>query len=317
LNVEEIRLNLERYRIKYDTWFYESTLYESGEVERVIALLKDSGKTYEQDGALWFKATDVGLDKDFVIVRANGLPTYIVPDIAYHYNKLVTRGFDRSLLVLGADHHGHTIRLGAVLDFMFGEDRAQFVLTQMVKLVQGGQVVRMSKRTGKSITLEDLLDEIPIDALRFLFNMRDPAAAMDFDLDLAVEQSSQNPVYYCQYAHARICSIFTRFASDGIEPRECTKEELCLLNAPEERELIRLLAALTGEIAEAAKACDPARVTRYCMELAGQFHKFYNACRIKGEEDSLLQARLTLCACVRDVLGNLLRMFKIDAPERM
>ena len=317
LNVEEIRANLERYRIKYDTWFYESTLYDSGEVDRVIALLKESGKTYEQDGALWFKATDVGLDKDFVIVRANGHPTYIVPDIAYHYNKLVTRGFDRSILILGADHHGHTIRLGAVLDFMFGEDRAQFVLTQMVKLVQGGQVVRMSKRTGKSITLEDLLDDIPIDALRFLFNMRDPAAAMDFDLDLAVEQSSQNPVYYCQYAHARICSIFRRFAEEGIAPRACSREELGLLSAPEERELIRLLAALTGETAEAAKACDPARVTRYCMELAGQFHKFYNDCRVKGEEESLLQARLSLCACVRDVLGNLLRMFKIDAPEKM
>ena len=317
LNVEEIQANLERYRIKYDTWFYESALYENGEVERVIELLRESGKTYEQDGALWFRATDVGLDKDFVIVRANGHPTYIVPDIAYHYNKLVTRGFDTSILVLGADHHGHTIRLGAVLDFMFGEDRAQFVLTQMVKLVQGGEVVRMSKRTGKSITLEDLLDDIPIDALRFLFNMRDPASAMDFDLDLAVEQSAKNPVYYCQYAHARICSIFSRFAAEGIEPRECTKEELSLLNTSEERELIRLLAALTGEIADAAKAYDPARVTRYCMELAGQFHKFYNACRVKGEEESLLQARLALCACVRDVLGNLLRMFKIDAPEKM
>ena len=317
LNVEEIRANLERYRIQYNTWFYESTLYENGEVERVIELLRESGKTYEQDGALWFKGTDVGLDKDFVIVRANGHPTYIVPDIAYHYNKLVTRGFDTSILVLGSDHHGHTIRLGAVLDFMFGENRAQFVLTQLVKLVQGGEVVRMSKRTGKSITLEDLLDDIPIDALRFLFNMRDPASAMDFDLDLAVEQSSQNPVYYCQYAHARICSIFRRFEEEGIEPRPCTKEELSQMNTSEERELIRLLASLTEIIAEAAKAYDPARVTRYCMELAGQFHKFYNACRVKGEEESLLQARLALCACVRDVLGNLLRMFKIDAPERM
>jgi len=314
-NIEEIRANLERYRIQYDTWFYESTLYESGEVDRVIALLKDGGHTYESEGALWFRATAFGLDKDFVIIRSNGLPTYIVPDIAYHYNKRVTRGFGRSLLVLGSDHHGHTIRLGAVLDAM--GIPTEFVLTQLVKLVRGGEVVRMSKRTGKSITLEDLLDDIPIDALRFLFNMRDPASAMDFDLDLAVEQSAKNPVYYCQYAHARICSIFTRFASDGIERRACTREELCLLNTPEERELIRLLAALTEEIAEAARACDPARVTRYCMELAGQFHKFYNACRVRGEEESLLQARLSLCACVRDVLGNLLRMFKIEAPERM
>jgi len=318
LNVEAMGVNMERYRIQYDTWFFESALYESGEVERVIALLKESGQTYEQDGALWFRATRFGCDKDFVLVRSNGFPTYIVPDIAYHYNKLVTRGFDRAINIWGSDHHGYAIRLKAILAAMgIAAQRLDLILTQMVKLVQGGQVVRMSKRTGKSITLEDLLDDIPIDALRFLFNMRDPASAMDFDLDLAVEQSAQNPVYYCQYAHARICSIFRRFASEKIELRACSKEELCLLNAPEEREVIRLLAALTGEIAEAARACDPAQVTRYCMELAGQFHKFYNACRVMGEEESLLQARLSLCACVRDVLGNLLRMFKIEAPERM
>jgi len=318
LNVEAMRGNLERYRIQYNTWFYESTLYQNGEVGRVIELLRESGQTYEQDGALWFRATQFGCDKDFVLVRSNGFPTYIVPDIAYHYNKLVTRGYDRAINIWGSDHHGYAIRLKAILAAMgIAAERLDLILTQLVKLVQGGEVVRMSKRTGKSITLEDLLDDIPIDALRFLFNMRDPASAMDFDLDLAVEQSAQNPVYYCQYAHARICSIFKRFAEDGIEPRACTREELCLLSAPEERELIRLLAALTDEIAEAARACDPARVTRYCMELAGQFHKFYNACRIKGEEESLLQARLALCACVRDVLGSLLRMFKIEAPERM
>lgn len=317
-NVEEIRSNLTRYRIAYDNWFYESSLYQNGEVERVIALLKESGNTYEQDGALWFKATEFGCDKDFVLVRANGLPTYIVPDIAYHYNKLVTRGFDRAIDILGSDHHGYTLRLKAVLGALnIGEGRLDFVLMQLVNLVRGGQAVRMSKRTGKSITLEDLLDEIPIDALRFLFNMRDPASPMDFDLDLAVEQSAQNPVYYCQYAHARICSIFRRFAEEGIQPRACTQEELGLLRTPEERELIHLLAGLTGEIAEAARTYDPARVTRYCMDLAGQFHRFYNACRVKGEEEPLMQARLTLCACVRDVLANLLRMFKIDAPEQM
>ncbi|MCL2301404.1 MAG: arginine--tRNA ligase [Firmicutes bacterium] len=318
LNVEEIRTNLERYRIQYDTWFYESALYKNGEVDRVIELLRESGKTYEQDGALWFKATDYGLDKDFVLVRSNGFPTYIVPDIAYHYNKLQTRGFARAINIWGSDHHGYAIRLKAILAAMgIAAERLDIILMQLVKLVRGGEVVRMSKRTGKSITLEDLLDDIPIDALRFLFNMRDPAAAMDIDLDLAVEQSAQNPVYYCQYAHARICSIFKRFAEEGIKQRACTREELCLLNTGEERELIRLLAGLTGEIAEAARAYDPARVTRYCMELAGQFHKFYNACRVMGEEESLLQARLALCACVRDVLGNLLRLFRIEAPERM
>ncbi len=317
-NVEEIHRNLERYRIEYDNWFYESSLYKNGEVDRVIALLKESGNTYEQDGALWFKATQFGCDKDFVIVRANGFPTYIVPDIAYHYNKLVTRGFHRAIDILGADHHGYTLRLHAVLNALkIGEGRLDFVLMQMVNLMRGGEAVRMSKRTGKSLTLEDLLDEIPIDALRFMFNMRDPGAPMDFDLDLAIEKSSQNPVYYCQYAHARICSLFARLAEDGIARRSCSSEELALLRAPEERELITLLAALTGEIAEAARCYDPARVTRYCTELAGQFHRFYNVCRVKGEAEPLMQARLSLCACVRDVLRNLMQMFKIDVPEKM
>ena len=317
-NVEAMRQNLERYRITYDTWFHESTLYDNGEVERVIELLKESGNTYEQDGALWFKATQFGCDKDFVILRANGHPTYIVPDIAYHYNKLVTRAFDRAVNIWGSDHHGYAIRLKAILAAMGIEaERLDIILNAMVKLVQGGEVVRMSKRTGKSITLTDLIDDIPIDALRFLFNMRDAHAAMDFDLDLAVEQSSQNPVYYCQYAHARICSIFSRFAADGIEQRECSIEELCRLNAPEERELIRLLGQLTDEIVDAAKAYDPARVTRYCMDLAALFHKFYNACRVKCDDEALMQARLALCACTRDVLANLLRMFKITVPEKM
>ena len=318
-NVDAMRRNLQKYRINYDTWFYESSLYDNNEVERVIELFKSKGHTYEKDGALWFKATEFGLDKDFVLVRSNGLPTYVVPDVAYHYNKLVTRGFDRAINTLGADHHGYTMTLRAAMQALIGDEalKLDIVLYQLVRFVRDGEVVRMSKRTGKSITLEDLLEEIPIDALRFMFNLRDPNSAMDFDLELAVEQTAQNPVYYCQYAHARICSIFGRFAQEGIEQRPCSLDELLLLKAPEERELVRLLAKLTDELIEAAKYYDPARVTRYCTELAGQFHKFYNACRVKCDEEPLMQARLALCQCVRDVLKNLLTMFRITVPERM
>ena len=318
-NVDAMRQNLQKYRINYDTWFYESSLYDNKEVERVIELFKENGHTYESDGALWFKATEFGLDKDFVLVRSNGLPTYVVPDVAYHYNKLVTRGFDRAINMLGADHHGYTMTLRAAMQALIGDDASKLdiVLYQLVRFVRDGEVVRMSKRTGKSITLEDLLDEIPIDALRFMFNLRDPNSAMDFDLELAVEQTSKNPVYYCQYAHARICSIFGKFAGEGITQRPCSLEELSLMKAPEERELIRLLARLTGELVEAAKHYDPARVTRYCTELAGQFHKFYNACRVKCDEEPLMQARLALCQCVRGTLKGLLQMFRITAPEKM
>jgi len=318
-NVDAMRQNLRKYRIDYDTWFYESSLYDSNEVDRVIELFKNKGHTYEKDGALWFKATEFGLDKDFVLVRSNGLPTYVVPDVAYHYNKLVMRGFERAINALGADHHGYIMTLRAALRALLGDDAAklEIVLYQLVKFVRDGEVVRMSKRTGKSITLEDLLEEIPIDALRFMFNLRDPNSPMDFDLELAVEQSSQNPVYYCQYAHARICSIFAKLAQEGIEQRPCGLDEFLLLKAPEERELIRHLARLTDELIEAAKNYDPARVTRYCMELAGLFHKFYNACRVKCDHEPLMQARLALCQCVRDTLKNLLQMFQITVPEKM
>ncbi|MDR3313273.1 MAG: arginine--tRNA ligase, partial [Oscillospiraceae bacterium] len=264
-NITTMRTNLEKYRIEYDTWFRESSLYADGEVERVLALLRASDSTYESEGALWFKGTEFGCDKDFVLVRSNGLPTYIVPDIAYHYNKLVTRGFDRAIDIWGHDHHGYSLRIKAILPAL-GIDVARFdiVLMQMVRFVQDGEAVRMSKRTGKSITLEDLLEEIPIDALRFLFNLREPTTQMEFDLGLALEQSAKNPVYYCQYAHARICSIFRRFAEVGVALRSCTAAELAMLNAPEEREILRLLSSLTDEIVAAAQNYDPARITRFC-----------------------------------------------------
>lgn len=317
-NIQGLENDLLKYRIKYDRWFRESTLHQSGAVKNIVELLKEKGHTYEQDGAVWFKATEFGADKDFVLVRSNGIPTYVVPDIAYHYDKLVTRGFDKAIDVLGADHHGYVPRLKAALTAL-GVDasRLDAVLMQMVRLVRNGEIVKASKRSGKAITLVTLLEEVPIDAARFFFNLREPNSHFDFDLDLAIEQSSQNPVYYVQYAHARICNIIKGLAENGITQRACTDEELALLTAPEEIELINKLASLTGEIVTAAKTYDPARVTHYVYETATLFHKFYNACRVKGEDESLMQARLALCTATKTVIENVLTMFKITAPESM
>ena len=317
-NIEGLERDLLKYRIKYDTWFKESTLHNNGETKRIIELLKESGYTYEQEGALWFKATEFGCDKDFVLVRANGVPTYVVPDIAYHYNKLVTRNFDKAIDILGADHHGYVPRLkGALTALGVDADRLDVVLMQMVRLVRDGEVIKASKRSGKAITLVTLLDEVPIDAARFFFNLREPNSHFDFDLDLAVNESNSNPVYYVQYAYARICSIMRNLKAEGIEKRTCTTEELSKLSAPEERELILHIAALTDEIILSAKAYDPAKITHYVEELATKFHKFYAACRVKVEDEGLMQARLTLCNATATVIKNVLTLMKIDAPEKM
>ncbi|HEX2937399.1 MAG TPA: DALR anticodon-binding domain-containing protein, partial [Ruminiclostridium sp.] len=236
----------------------------------------------------------------------------------YHRNKFLKRGFDKVINVWGADHHGHVARLKGAMDAIgLDGSKLDVVLMQLVRLTRDGEVVRMSKRTGKAISLDDLLDEVPVDAARFFFNLREANSHLEFDLGLAVEQSSQNPVYYVQYAHARICSIIKNLAAEGITPREVSYEELNLLNSSEEKELTRHLGALPQEIEAAAKEYDPARITRYVMELATLFHKFYNAKRVKGEEEPLMQARLNLCICVRDVIRNVLSMLKIDSPETM
>jgi len=317
-NIEGLNRDLKKYRIEYDTWFKESSLHENGEAKRIIELLKESGHTYESEGALWFKATDFGCDKDFVLVRANGFPTYVVPDIAYHYNKLVTRRFDRAIDILGADHHGYVPRLKAALTALgVDADKLTVVLMQMVRLVRDGEVIKASKRSGKAITLVTLLDEVPIDAARFFFNLREPNSHFDFDLDLAVSESSNNPVYYVQYAYARICSIIRNIEAEGITLRDCTKEELMLLNTPEERDLITYLAAFTDEIIQSAKALDPARITHYVAELATKFHKFYSACRVKDADESIMLARISLCKCTAIVIKNVLDILKVSAPEKM
>lgn len=318
LNIEGLERDLAKYRIHYDRWFRESTLHADGSVMKVVELLKEKGHTYEAEGATWFKATEFGADKDFVLVRSNGVPTYVVPDIAYHYGKLVTRGYDKAIDVLGADHHGYVPRLKAALQALgVDPDRLDVVLMQMVRLIRDGEVVKASKRSGKAITLVTLLDEVPIDAARFYFNLREANSQFDFDLDLAVEQSSQNPVYYVQYAHARICSILKKLAAEGVSPRKVTREELEALSTAEEIALIRHIARFPAEIIEAAKAYDPAKMTRYALDLATLFHKFYTACKVYGEDESLMQARLALCMAARSALENVLSILKIDAPETM
>lgn len=318
-NIAGLERDLGRYRITYDKWFRESTLHNDGSVQRVIDALKEKGVTYEQDGALWFKASEYGNDKDIVLVRANGLPTYIVPDIAYHYNKLVTRGYDKAIDVLGADHHGYVPRMKAALTALgLVASRLDCVIMQMVRLVREGETIKLSKRSGKAITLNTLIDEVPLDAARFFFNLREPNSHFDFDLELAAKQSSENPVYYVQYAHARICSIIKKAQEQGVELKTPSDDELALLNSKEEKDLIRHLSLLTDEIVSAAKSYDPAKITHYVIELATLFHKFYNAQRVMlDDNEGLMQARLFLCKAVKDTIYNILTMLKITAPEVM
>ena len=317
-NIEKMRSDLKKYGIVYDSWFLESTLHNDGELDETLQILKDKGMSYEKDGAVWYAAKKFGAEKDEVLVRQNGTPTYFAADIAYHRNKFVKRGFERCIDVWGADHHGHVARMKGAMDAIgLDGSKLDVILIQLVRLVRNGEVVRMSKRTGKAIQLADLLDEVPVDAARFYFNMREANTQMDFDLDLAVRQDSQNPVYYVQYAHARICSILKKLAEEGVHPRECTDDELALLTSPEEIELIRHLSVCTSEIIASAKSYDPARMTRYIITAATLFHKFYTACRIKGEDEHLAAARLYLCQDTAIVIRNVLSMFKISAPEKM
>lgn len=317
INIQGLKDDLAKYRINYDTWFKESSLHESGKVNEVVEILKEKGHTYEKDGAIWFKASEFGDDQDRVLVRANGVPTYFVPDIAYHYNKLVTRNFDIAIDILGADHHGYIARMKAALTALgIDPKRLDVVIMQMVRLVRNGETVKLSKRSGKAITLATLLDEIPMDAARFFFNLRDPDTHLEFDLDLAIEESSKNPVFYVQYAHARICRILERMSEDGIERKNLSASEL-IFTEPAELALIRKTAELPEEITEAAKTYNPSVVTRYVQDLAQLFHKFYDTCKIKGEEENVLQSRLALCEAVKTVFRNMLNLLKVEAPEKM
>ncbi len=335
-NIPKMKEDLRKYRIEYDEWFFESTLHESGYVAETVQLLTDRGWTYEKEGALWLDTTGLlkekylregksqeqvdKLDlKDDVLRRANGFYTYFAADIAYHRNKFEKRGFDKVINVWGADHHGHVARLQAALDGLGldGSNRLVIVLMQLVNLLQDGKPVRMSKRTGKAIALHDLLDEISVDAARYYFNNRASTSPLDFDLDLAVRQDSDNPVYYVQYAHARICSLLANLAQDGDHVPAASDVDAGLLTADEERELIKNLAQYPQELKLAARDYDPSRINRYLTGLAGDFHRFYNSCRIRGEEDGLRLARLKLADTVRLVLANGLGLLGVSAPEKM
>ena len=337
LNVQGLKDDMAKYRVHYDVWFSETTLHESGAIREMLDKLAERGATYEKDGAIWYrsmqyaekyggnKVTRKGLDgevtdedKDEVLVRANGVPTYFAADIAYHYNKFAVRGFSRAIDVWGADHHGHVARMKGAMDAIgLDGEKLDIVLMQFVRLMQDGQPVRMSKRTGKAIGLAELLDEVPIDSARFQFNLREPGSVMDFDMDLAVAQDSENPVYYVQYAHARICSILKKLAEDGIVFEGADKADLTLLTEPAEKELIRHIADFPGEIISAAKSYDPARITRYVTELANRYHKFYNSCRVKDAEHCVCQARIALCTATKNVISNALTLLKITVPESM
>lgn len=317
-NVTALREDLEKYRIIYDVWFRESKLHKDGEVMAAIDRLRDNGFTYEEDGALWLNCEKMGLEKNEVLIRKNGIPTYFAADIAYHINKLEARGYDLAINIWGADHHGHVARMKKALEAVgIDSSRLTVVLMQLVRLMQDGEVVRMSKRTGKAITLSDLLEDISVDAARFFFNMRSAGSHLDFDLTLAAQQSNDNPVYYVQYAYARICSILRLLGEDGVSVKDYSEINPSLLKEESELNLLKKLGDLPDEIRMSAESLEPARITRYIMELATDFHSFYNSCRVKNEDAELMAARLKLVDSVRIVMKGILGMLKITAPDRM
>jgi arginyl-tRNA synthetase len=334
-NIPKMKTDLQRYKIDYDLWFFESTLHESGYVAETVQQLTANGWTYEKDGALWLKTAEIMANnmlkagkkqadidklelKDDVLRRANGFYTYFAADIAYHRNKFAVRGFDKVINVWGADHHGHVARLKGALDALDlnGTERLDIVLMQLVKLLRDGQVVKMSKRTGKAISLNDLLDEIPVDAARWFFNAK-PDTQMDFDLGLAVREDSENPIYYVEYAHARICSLLRNMEAEGVAVPAMADVDIALLSGETEQALIKQISVFCEEIRLAARDYDPSHINRYLVELAGCFHRFYNACRIKDEAANVAAARLKLADCTRVVLKNGLRLIGVDAPEKM
>ncbi|TGE33964.1 arginine--tRNA ligase [Desulfosporosinus sp. Sb-LF] len=315
--MSNIRETLRDFGVEYDVWFNEQSLHDSGEVRSSLEELQKKGYIYEKEGALWLKSSLFGDEKDEVVVRSNGTPTYFAADIAYHRNKF-DRGFDRVVNIWGADHHGHVARMkGAMSALGYDADNLQIILMQLVRLIQNGEVVKMSKRSGQYITLRELMDEVGKDAARFFFNLRDPDSTVDFDMDLARAQSSDNPVYYVQYAHARLCSILRQaeeLGDTGILPLE---EDLIRLDSTEERDLLKKMADLPSEIMVAARLMEPHRLARYVLDLAGLFHTFYNSQRVLIDDVGLRRARLGLVRSVKQIISNVLGILGVTAPEKM
>ena len=335
INLPKMKTDLQRYKIDYDLWFYESTLHESGYVAETVDMLSANGWTYEKDGALWLKTAEIMRNnmlkagkkekdieklelKDDVLRRANGFYTYFAADIAYHRNKFAVRGYDKVINIWGADHHGHVARLKGALDALDlnGTERLDIVLMQLVKLLRDGELVRMSKRTGKAISLSDLLDEVSVDAARWYFNAK-PDTQMEFDLGLAVREDSENPIYYVEYAHARICSLLRAMAEEGVTVPAQADVDMSVLSGESEIALIKQISQFCEEVRLAARDYDPSHINRYLQELAACFHRFYNACRIKGEDAAVRAARLKLADDTRIVLRNGLKLIGVDAPEKM
>ena len=317
-NIESIKNDLKNFGIKFDVWFSEQSLYDSGEFDETMEFLKKNDLTYEDDGAVWLKTSQFGADKDEVLIRSNGTPTYFASDIAYHRNKFLKRNFDQVINLLGADHHGHVSRMKAAIKALgIDPDRLNIIIFQLVRLYRNGEIVRMSKRTGKAITLADILEEIGKDAARFFFNMQSSGNHLEFDLDLAIKKSDDNPVYYIQYAHARICSMLRVLEKEGIKVPDVMQTDLSYLKTKDETDLIKKLSEYPEELSIVAKTLEPSRLTRYVKDVASLFHSFYNACRVKGEEENLMKARLILVESTRIVIKSSLDLLSISAPERM
>ena len=312
--VAGIRGSLENFGVVFDNWFSEQSLHDAGSVHEVVDILREKGVVYEKDGAQWLRATDWGEEKDEVLVRSNGTPTYFAADIAYHRDKF-ERGYKRLINIWGADHHGHVARLkGAMTALGYPGDDITVILMQLVRLYRGGEIVKMSKRSGKYVTLDELIEEVGKEAARFFFIMRSPDSALDFDLDLAKAESSDNPVYYVQYAHARICSILS---VAGVDTPKACDVDLSLLTEENERVLIRKLAEWPQEVADAARELAPYHLAYYAKELANAFHSFYNSCKVLTDDAALRDARLALVDCTRITLRNVLTLLGLSAPERM
>jgi len=317
-NIAKLKSDLADYRINYDVWFNESSIHENGEVAETIELLRKSDLTYEKDGALWFKSTEFGAEKDDVLIRANGFPTYFAVDIAYHRNKFEKRGFDKVINIWGADHHGHVARMKGAMDAIGCDgSKLEIIIMQLVRLMKDGSAVRMSKRTGEMITLSDLVQDIGIDAARFFFNLRQAGSHLEFDLDLAIAQNNENPVFYVQYAHARIASIIRNLAEEGISLNDINSIDLTMLKEDAETELIEKIISYPNEIYLSSLSMEPSKLTRYVMDLSALFHSFYNSCRVKCDDEALMQARLLLCHTTKNVIKNVFSILKIDAPEKM
>lgn len=314
--LDKLKKDLKDFGVEFDVWFSETSLYENGAVEEIVGKLRERGYVFDQDGATWLRSTDFGDDKDRVLIKNDGSYTYLTPDIAYHQNKF-SRGFEQLINIWGADHHGYIPRMKAAMQALgYDADQLQVIINQMVSLYQGGEKVKMSKRTGKAVTMRDLMEEVGTDAVRYFFTMRSSDAHLDFDMDLAVSKSNENPVFYVQYAHARICSIFRKAEEEGIQWKS-EQADLSLLTSEKELDLLKKVGQFPEEISLAAEQYAPHRIVRFVHELASLFHSFYNAAPVVTEDRELTKARLSLLGAVRVTLQNALRVIGVSAPEKM